>query len=140
MSAVQNPAPAIAPGGARATGGWTLYYDGGCNLCEAAQTTAGRWALRADVPLRTVMLQDPEAVDQGLDPDLMVLDTPEGRFTAADAWLQIVRFGPLPLRPLALLRRTGPTLWLARKVYGFVAARRKAWFGTRECKLPSAAR
>ena len=121
-------------------GEWTLYYDGGCNLCEAAQTVAGRWALRAKHPLRILMIQSPEAAAANVDPDLMTVDTPEGRFTAADAWLQLMRIGPVLLRPVALLRRTRPTLWLARKVYNFVAARRKKWFGTRECRLPSAAR
>lgn len=120
--------------------GWTLYYDGGCNLCEASRTLAGKWAARADVPLRTVMLQDREAVAKGFDPDLMVLETPEGTFSAADAWLQIMRFGPVLLRPVAWMRLTRPTRWLARTVYGFIAARRRQWFGTRECKLPSAVR
>lgn len=122
------------------SGEWTLYYDGGCNMCEAAQTIAGRWALKAKHPLRIKMLQDPEAVAKGLDPDLMTVDTPEGRFTAADAWLQLMRIGPVLLRPVAWMRLTNPTLWIARTVYNFIAARRKAWFGTRECKLPSASR
>lgn len=122
------------------TGEWTLYYDGGCNLCEASQTVAGRWALRSKIPFRTVMLQEPEAIAKGLDPDLMTLDTPEGRFSAADAWLQLMRIGPVLLRPVAWFRLTKPTLWIARKVYNFIAARRTAWFGTRECKLPSASR
>ena len=120
-----------APG----TAPWTLYYDGGCNLCEASQTTAGRWALRSGLPFRTVMLQEDEAIAKGYSDDAMVLETPEGVFTAADAWLKMMTIAPWYLRPIGLMAKTAPTRAIARFLYGIVAKYRIKWFGSRACSI-----
>ena len=113
-----------------------LYYDGGCNLCEASRTRAERWAERRGVPLRTQVLQSAEAMEKGYG-DLMVLETPQRTYFAADAWLELIRrVGPAALRPVALFARTRPTLALARAVYNLVARYRTRIFGSRACAIP----
>lgn len=117
----------------------TLFYDGGCNLCEASRHKAEAWARRRGVALRTEILQSAEAMEKGYG-EMMVLETPERTYFAADAWLELLRrVGPPLLRPLSLMARTRPTLALARYAYGLVARYRTRLFGSRACALPNRA-
>lgn len=114
----------------------TLYYDGGCNLCDVSQTRAGKWALRAKVPMRAVMLQEEEAIEKGYS-EAMVLETPDGVFQAADAWLELMRrVAPWYLKPVSWMVLTKPTRALARWAYGIVAKYRIKWFGSKACAIP----
>lgn len=115
----------------------TLFYDGGCNLCDVSQLRAKRWADRAGVVLRGVALQDPEAVGKGYGA-AMVLETPDAIFTGADAWMELVRrVGPWYVRPFGWMARTAPTRALARFGYGIVERNRIRWFGSKVCAIPT---
>ena len=115
---------------------WTLYYDGGCNLCHAAKLRVERWAEAAGQPLHVDILQGPEASSKGYGMGSMVLEVDGKALYGGDAWLEMMRVSPWYLRWLSWLRFTGFTRWLVRVGYGFVARVRFRVFGRRACPLP----
>ena len=117
---------------------WTLYYDGGCNLCHTSKLKAETWAERAKQPLHVDILQSDEAIQKGyLEKGLMVLEVDGQPIFGADAWLRILTIAPWYLRALSLMRLSAPTRWLARQGYAVVARVRYKLFGTRACPLPT---
>lgn len=106
----------------------TLIYDGECGLCQEAVTRLQRWD--REHRLRFVPFQDGAEVARfgiGL-PALaaaMHLILPDGRvFAGADAAPELLRMLP-GKRWLAPLFRIPGTLPLARRVYAWIAARRR---------------
>lgn len=115
---------------------WTLYFDGGCNLCDVGKTRAERWAARAGQPFRAVPLQTEEAVMKGYG-DAMVLEA-EGRvLQAADAWVELLRIAPPWWKPLYWFSRVPGGRWVITTVYNWIARNRIKWFGVKACPLPS---
>ena len=106
----------------------TLIYDGECGLCSEAVALLQRWD-REHV-LRFVPFQDGAAVARfGIAlPALaaaMHLVLPDGRvFAGADAAPELLRLLP-GKRWLAPLFRVPGVLPLARRVYAWIAARRR---------------
>ncbi|MCW5941394.1 MAG: DUF393 domain-containing protein [Fimbriimonadaceae bacterium] len=119
---------------------WTLYYDGGCNLCHASKLRAEAWAARAGQPLVVAVLQSPAAIAKGyLEADgatQMVLETEDEVLYAADAWLRLMEIAPWTLRWIAFVCRVAPLRRLAKRLYFVVARYRYRWFGTRACPRP----
>jgi predicted DCC family thiol-disulfide oxidoreductase YuxK len=109
---------------------WTLFYDGGCNLCHQGKLRVEQWARRAGVNLRVEVLQSAEAVGKGYG-DAMVLEVGGRPLFGADAWIETMKIAPFPFR-LAL--------WLPRPLlrfgYGLVARNRYRIFGRRSCPIP----
>lgn len=117
---------------------WTLYYDGGCNLCHASKLRAETWAEKAKKPLRVEILQSDESIHKGyLEKGLMVLEVGNDVLYGADAWLEIMKVSPWYLRPVSWMALTGPTRAVARFFYGWVARVRFKLFGVRACPIPS---
>jgi len=114
---------------------WTLYFDGGCNLCETGRTRAERWATRAGQPLRAVPLQTAEAVAKGYG-DAMVLETESHTFYAAEAWIELLRIAPGAWRGLQWFSLLPGGRWAMKVGYDWVARNRIRWFGARTCALP----
>lgn len=114
---------------------WTLYYDGGCNLCHASQLRVVRWAARAGQPLDAVPLQSSEAEEKGYSLDGMVLEKDGIVFRAAQAWIEVLALAPWYLRWLHWLGRLPLFKSLLKWGYGVVAKYRIRWFGRRECSL-----
>ena len=115
---------------------WTLYYDGGCNLCHTSQLTVEKWALRAKQPLYVDVLQSEAGIAKNYG-QAMVLEIDGKPYFGADAWLQTMRIAPWYMRWVSLVRFVPPFRWLAYVGYGIVAKYRLKWFGTRECQLPA---
>lgn len=119
---------------------WTLYYDGGCNLCHASKLRAERWAERAQRPLTAEVLQSPSAMAKGyydaVEPAQMVLETESEVLYAADAWLRILEIAPWYLRWVPVACRVRSLRALAKRLYLVVARFRYRLFGTRACPLP----
>lgn len=114
---------------------WTLYYDGGCNLCHTSQLTVEKWAAKAHQPLMVDILQSDSGIAKGYG-DSMVLEINGVPHYGADAWLQSMRIAPIYLRWISAARFVPPLKWLAHWGYGIVAKYRIKWFGSRECQLP----
>lgn len=117
---------------------WKLFYDGGCNLCDASQIRASRWAAASGQPLQTEFLQSAEAVEKGYIGDEMILEADGIIYRGPDAWLRILRIAPLPLRWFSWMSRYQATRSLTKIVYLVVARFRYAIFGRRTCPLPGA--
>jgi predicted DCC family thiol-disulfide oxidoreductase YuxK len=115
---------------------WTLYYDGGCNLCHASKLSAESWAERAGQPLHVEVLQSDEAIEKGYDPENMVLEADGTVYRRADAWLRVMAIAPWYLRWIGWVRLWAPTRWLARIGYDVVARLRYRIFGRRACQIP----
>lgn len=114
---------------------WTLYYDGGCNLCHASKLRVERWAERAKLPLHVDILQSPEAIEKGYG-SAMVLEVDGEPLYGADAWLAMMQIAPWYLRWVGWLGLVPGVRQLMKAGYGVVARYRYRWFGTRACPLP----
>lgn len=114
---------------------WTLYYDGGCNLCHASQLRAVRWAARAGQPLDAHPLQGPEAISKGYLLDGMVLEKDGKVFKAAQAWIELLSIAPWYLRWLHWVGKVPIFKPILSWGYGVVAKYRIKWFGARECSI-----
>lgn len=114
---------------------WTLYYDGGCNLCHASRLQAEDWAQRAGQPLNVDILQSGAAIEKGYG-EVMVLEADQTYF-GADAWLKLMTIAPWYLRWVGFLGRLPVFRQLLQIGYAIVAKYRKKWFGSRACALPS---
>jgi predicted DCC family thiol-disulfide oxidoreductase YuxK len=116
---------------------WTLFYDGGCNLCHTNKLRAERWAENAGQPMRAIPLQSVEGLERGYDLTTMVLEADGAVFQGADAWLKLCSIGPWTVRWLAPLGKIGLFRALLHWGYGIVAKYRYKWFGTRACQIPT---
>ena len=116
---------------------WTLFYDGGCNLCHTSKLRMETWAERAKQPLRATPLQSDEGVEKGCALEEMVLEKEGQTYRGADAWLEMMAVAPWYLRWFYSLRKIGFMRALLIAGYRFVAKNRIKWFGSRECKLPA---
>lgn len=114
---------------------WTLYYDGGCNLCHASQLRAVRWASRSGQALNAVPLQSAEAMEKGYTLDGMVLERDGSVYRAAQAWIELLSIAPWYLRWLHWAGKAPVFRPLLTWGYGVVAKYRIKWFGKRECSL-----
>ncbi|MBV6457380.1 MAG: hypothetical protein HONBIEJF_00488 [Fimbriimonadaceae bacterium] len=114
---------------------WTLYYDGGCNLCHVSRLQAEDWAHRAGQPLNVDVLQGGAAIEKGYG-EAMVLEA-EKVYIGADAWLKLLTIAPWYLRWVGLLGKLPVFREILKLGYGIVAKYRKKWFGSRACALPS---
>lgn len=119
---------------------WTLYYDGGCNLCHASKLRAEKWAEQAKRPLNVDILQSDAALAKGFSGDAMILEADGKVFEGADAWLKLMELAPWYLRWISWARVVPPARWMARLGYGVVARLRFKLFGTRACQLPAASK
>lgn len=117
---------------------WTLYYDGGCNLCHTSQLRAEKWARAHGQPFRAEVLLSDEAIAKGFASDAMVLEADGKTLYGPAAWLKILTVAPWYLRWLSAMRLTAPTRWLAGVGYSVVANLRYRLYGRRTCELPSA--
>ena len=116
---------------------WTLYYDGGCNLCHKSQLRIEKWAERAGQPLHVDILQSEESSQKGYSLDGMVLEIDGTPHIGYDAWLESMKVAPWFLRGFYILRKLAPARWMFKIVYGLVAKYRLMMFGTRSCQIPS---
>ena len=114
---------------------WNLYYDGGCNLCDASRLQVEDWAQRADQPLVASPLQSTEALRKGYVGDAMVLETGSEVLYAENAWLRLLTISPWYLRWLFWLSKVPPLAYLMRIGYRIVAANRRKWFGSKACQI-----
>lgn len=114
---------------------WTLYYDGGCNLCHHSKLRVEHWADRAGIALTATPLQSPEGQGKGYG-SAMVLETESGTYAAVHAWFRLLEIAPIPLRWLGYLGRIPPVRWIAWPFYEAVARTRYKVFGRRACELP----
>lgn len=115
---------------------WTLYYDGGCNLCHTSKLQAEAWAERSGRPLEVDVLVSDAALAKGYGGQEMILEADGKVFRAAEAWLKLMEIAPWYLRWVAFVARLAPIGWLAKKGYEVVARNRIKWFGSRECQIP----
>lgn len=115
---------------------WTLYYDGGCNLCHASKLRVERWAERQGRPLSVDILQSDEAIAKGYG-DAMVVEADGQVYQGAPAWLKLMELAPLGLRWIAWLAKVPGVRQLMIWGYGVVARYRYRWFGRRACPIPS---
>lgn len=109
---------------------WTLFYDGGCNLCHEGRLRVEKWARSAGVNLRVEILQSPEAAAKGYG-DAMVLEVDGQPLFGADAWIETLTIAPMPFRLALWLPRP-----LLRLGYSLVARYRYRIFGRRSCPIP----
>lgn len=108
------------------TGRWTLIYDGDCNFCIRQI----RWVQSRDVhgmidtvPFQTADL-DAYGVSRTAVEDAMHLVSPSGEVSrGAEAAQKVLMLFPR-LRPLALLLRVPGVMFLAERVYRWIAKRR----------------
>ena len=115
---------------------WTLYYDGGCNLCHTSQLTIEKWAKKAGQPLHVDVLQSTEALDKGYTLEGLVLEIDGTPHIGYDGWLESMKVAPWYLKGFYVLRNLAPFRWLTKISYGIVAKYRLKWFGTRACQIP----
>ena len=103
---------------------WSLFYDGGCNLCHSTQLRLEKWAKKHSQPMKVDILQCDEAIQKGYSLEGMVLEVDGKPLKGYEAWLHT-------LRNFAAFR------FLARNGYQIVAKYRIKWFGSRACSIPS---
>lgn len=113
---------------------WTLYYDGGCNLCHSSKLRIEQWAESRKFPLRVDVLQSPEGVAKGYG-SAMVVEVDGVTLTAADAWLKLMWLAPWYLRWVHYLGRVPGVRQLLALGYAVVARFRYRWFGRRACPV-----
>jgi predicted DCC family thiol-disulfide oxidoreductase YuxK len=116
---------------------WTLYYDGGCNLCHASQLRIEKWAARAGQPLVVDILQSDAAIAKGYTMEGMVLEVDGKALIGYEAWLHSMRVAPVGLCWLYWFRNLPVFRPLMKWVYSVVAKYRLRWFGTRSCPIPT---
>lgn len=109
---------------------WTLFYDGGCNLCHLGRLRIEDWAPRAGIDLRVEVLQSAEAIGKGYG-DAMVLEVDGKPLFGAEAWIETLGISPMPFRMARWIPRP-----LLRLGYGLVARYRYRIFGRRSCPIP----
>lgn len=116
---------------------WTLYYDGGCNLCHTTQLRLERWAAKRNQPLHVDILQSDKAIQKGYTLEGLVLEIDGKPHVGYDGWLESMKVAPWPLRWLYSLRKISLFRSLAKFAYGIVAKYRLKWFGSRSCPIPT---
>ncbi len=115
---------------------WTLYYDGGCNLCHTSKLKIEKWAEQAQQPLNVDVLQSDEGIRKGYSLEGMILEIDGKPHIGYDAWLESMKVSPWYLRGIYGLRNVQPIRWCFKVGYGFVAKYRLMMFGTRTCPIP----
>lgn len=115
---------------------WTLYYDGGCNLCHASQLRIERWAEKAGQPLHVDILQSDEAINKGYTLEGLVLEIDGQPHIGYDGWIESMKVAPWWGRWIYSLRKIRPARWFFKVVYAIVAKLRYILFGRRACQLP----
>ncbi len=115
---------------------WTLYYDGGCNLCHTNKLLLEKWAERAGQPLSVDVLQSDQGIAKGYTLDGLVLEIDGNPHFGYDGWLEAVKVAPWYFRWIYSIRKLAPVRWVAKIGYGIVAKYRLKWFGTRACQIP----
>jgi predicted DCC family thiol-disulfide oxidoreductase YuxK len=115
---------------------WKMFYDGGCNLCHTTQLRTERWAAAHGQPLEVDLLQSAEAIGKGYTMEGFVLEVDGKAHIGYDAWLEMLKVAPLPLRWIHWIRKVPPVRWITKLGYGIVAKYRLKWFGSRECTIP----
>lgn len=115
---------------------WTLYYDGGCNLCHVSQLKLEKWAAKAGQPLHVDILQSDEGLKKGYTLDGLVLEIDGKAHVGYDGWLESMKVAPWYLRWIHGLRNNKLARRFAKYWYGVVAKYRYKWFGTRACQIP----
>lgn len=115
---------------------WTLFYDGGCNLCHASQLRLVQWAARAGQPLDAFPLQSIEALDRGYLVEAMILEADGKVLRAEAAWLYLMRIAPWYLRWVGWLGQVPGFRQILGWGYRVVAKYRLKWFGSRACPIP----
>ena len=115
---------------------WTLYYDGGCNLCHTSKLKIEKWAEQAHQPLTVDVLQSDEGIRKGYTLEGMILEIDGKPHIGYDAWLESMKVSPWYLRGFYGLRKVPPIRWAFKVGYGFVAKYRLMMFGTRACQIP----
>jgi predicted DCC family thiol-disulfide oxidoreductase YuxK len=116
---------------------WTLYYDGGCNLCHTSQLTLEKWAKRAGQPLHVDVLQSEEGLKKGYTMEGLVLEINGQPHVGYDGWLESMKVAPWWGRWVYHLRNNKAARRIAKYCYGVVAKYRHKWFGTRACQIPT---
>jgi predicted DCC family thiol-disulfide oxidoreductase YuxK len=116
---------------------WTLYYDGGCNLCHTSQLKLEKWAARAGQPLRVDVLQSDAGIAKGYGLDGLVLEIDGQPHIGYDGWFESMKVAPWYLRWVYSLRNNKLARRFAKYWYGVVAKYRYKWFGTRACQIPA---
>jgi predicted DCC family thiol-disulfide oxidoreductase YuxK len=115
---------------------WTLYYDGGCNLCHTSKLKIEKWAEKAHQPLHVDVLQSDEGIRKGYSLEGMILEIDGKPHIGYDAWLESMKVSPWYLRGIYVIRNVQPFRWFFKVGYGFVAKYRLMMFGTRSCEIP----
>lgn len=116
---------------------WTLYYDGGCNLCHTSQLRIEKWAARAGQPLHVDVLQSDEAIQKGYTLEGLVLEIDGQPHIGYDGFLESTKVGPFWLRWLYPVRNNKLIRRIVKWAYSIVAKFRYKWFGTRSCPIPT---
>ncbi|MBI1334663.1 MAG: DUF393 domain-containing protein [Armatimonadetes bacterium] len=116
---------------------WTLYYDGGCNLCHTSQLRIEKWAEKAGQPLHVDVLQSNEALAKGYTLEGLVLEIDGQPHVGYDGWLESMKVAPWWGRWIYKLRKVSLARRFFKWVYGVVAKYRYKWFGTRSCPIPT---
>jgi predicted DCC family thiol-disulfide oxidoreductase YuxK len=116
---------------------WSLFYDGGCNLCHSTQLRLEKWAKKHSQPMKVDILQCDEAIQKGYSLEGMVLEVDGKPLKGYEAWLHSMKVAPWGLRWIHALRNISAFRFLARTGYQIVAKYRIKWFGSRACSIPS---
>jgi len=116
---------------------WTLFYDGGCNLCHVSQLRVEKWAKRYGQPMRALPLQSEEGLERGYPMDAMILEADGEVLYAEHAWLRLMRIAPWYLRWVGWIGVLPGFKQLLGLGYRIVAKYRYRWFGTRACQIPA---
>lgn len=117
---------------------WTLYYDGGCNLCHTSQLKLEKWAARAGQPLHVDILQSEEGIAKGYGLEGVVLEINGEPHIGYDGFLESTKVAPWFLRWIFPLRNNKLVRRMTKYWYGVVAKYRYKWFGTKACPIPAA--
>ena len=115
---------------------WTLYYDGGCNLCHTSQLKIEKWATKAGQPLHVDVLQSDEAIGKGYTLEGLVLEIDGQPHIGYDGWLESMKVAPWYGRWIYGLRKIRAARWIFKMIYAFVAKVRYILFGRRACQIP----
>lgn len=117
---------------------WTLYYDGGCNLCHTKQLQMERWASKTGQPLNVDVLQSDVAIAKGYGMDGLVLEINGQPHFGYDGWLESLKVAPWGLSVFYRMRKVRLIRFGAKLLYAIVAKYRLKVFGVRTCQIPPA--
>lgn len=111
-----------------------VFFDADCGMCSASV----RW-LRRHCPTSVVFTPGAELADTplaDLSRQALIVQRGDTMLLGADAVVDLLKFTDRPWSILSSPLRTRPGLWLARRVYAFIAPRRARI--SRLLRLPSA--